>query len=436
MLSAIAAKWATVRILKFQLKKSKGVNLEMFLRFMSNRRLSIRNIKVTRNALHLFLVISITFLSIVSVSAASVDPKTAAKAEAKNQIANLINSGYGPYYDILNLEMDITKVEENNNKIDVYALAKIKKVLKAKKVSELPYVKGMLKAVNLDDIDKDSAENTMKQIKASVNTKLNDERIERAAKLLQFKVRDLEQYIGQPQDGSLIFKYSVTKTSNGIDRDSGVLYAEDGIGNYFPAKNILPKSSTELESDGAKEIKDVINGETLSASVTSLYPGYDRLRARDYANQYTSTATTYCPHNKAQQNTAYWNTGTYPAYLYNFCHNDCADYVSQGLNYGGIPKEAGVWTRTSADKSWTYAWQNVRGLKDYMYDTKGYWTPSTYTSASAGGVRLWKTADGVYYHIAMIVQNDTVTRKFSAHTYDRKQYDYSNESYREYYILW
>jgi len=203
-------------------------------------------------------------------------------------------------------------------------------------------------------------------------------------------VRDVEQYIGKIDESNFFFKFTAQVSGNMIVKGTEDLYVED-IDRYISAENILPKSNADHEKDGNAEMIMGINDESNDKINTgngkvnaALYAGYDRIKARDHANQYTSNTTKYCSHNKALQDTAYWNTSVYPAFLYNFCHNDCADYVSQAINYGGIPKDA-TWTRTSADKSWTYAWQNVAGLRNYMLNTKNYWKPSTWENASAGG---------------------------------------------------
>lgn len=100
-----------------------------------------------------------------------------------------------------------------------------------------------------------------------------------------------------------------------------------------------------------------------------------------------------------------------------------------------IFKEEEVHDFYYGDQTWTYAWQNVRGLRDYMLD-QGYWQESTWAAAAAGGVIVFKTEAGTPYHTVMIVLNDTVTRLFSGHTNDRHQYPYSYSSLCDYYVLW
>lgn len=394
-----------------------------------------RTIRRTSKMLIVALILSLFAFPMTSASAAT--EKNAAQNKAISQVSNLLTKGYSPYYDILGIKTEITKVEDTEDSLDVYVKTTMNTILKAKSVAELPHVQGMMEALKLNDLKKDSVENTVKAIKQNNDLKMNDIQIKRVAKLLQDKITDVEPYIGTPDHTNFMFKFTIPKTKDGIVAGSGDLLFEDND-EYVPAEHILPKSSQEMIKDGIEEVMTAINNSESDKNANRLYSGYNRLDARDYAIANCSWATTYCSHGKAQQDITYWNTGHYPAYLYNFCHNDCADFVSQALHYGGIPKTS-TWTRGYADQSWTWAWQNCYGLKQYMLNN-GYWTPSNYTNAAAGGIRLWKEKDEngnwVYNHIGMIVKNDTITREFNAHTYDRSHYAYSDQPNKEYYILW
>ncbi len=252
-----------------------------------------------------------------------------------------------------------------------------------------------------------------------------------------------------------MFKFSIPKIRDELVYKSAELLYED-FENYFPATKIIPHSSEEMINNGKEEIESAIKeisrnksygiSNTLSSSnnaqqietLAAAYT-YNRIAARDYAISNCSWSDTLCKHESASQNISYWNTKYYPAYLDNFCHNDCADFVSQALHYGGIPKDS-TWTRAFYNNnSWTYAWQNCYGLRSYMLN-KGYWKTSNWTNAAAGGVRLWYNVKSSgakdYFHAGIIVKNDTIIREFNAHTYDRSHYVYSNESNKEYFILW
>lgn len=267
-------------------------------------------------------------------------------------------------------------------------------VLKAKCVEELPYVKGMLERVNLNTFSYESDDNTINMVSAANKSNLSDRQIEVASKIIIDKIKDLEQYIGQADDTNFIFKITASVKDGEIDISTLKMFAEN-IDEFIPAEEILP----------------------------NLYSGYDRIAARDYANKYTSNTTKQCPHGKALMDTSKYNSN------YNwYCHNDCANYVSQSLKAGGLPTDS-TW------KAGSTAWVNCESLTNYMVSTKKYWKKSDYENANAGGVIMMKNSDGHRYHTVMIVKNDTVTRQFSGHTNDRLKTAYSKNSNWEYYVL-
>jgi len=61
---------------------------------------------------------------------------------------------------------------------------------------------------------------------------------------------------------------------------------------------------------------------------------------------------------------------------------------------------------------------------------ENHWTTSNFAQANAGNVIVIPD-----YHTMVIVLNDTVTRKYSAHTNDRKQYIYYDYGGWEYYTV-
>jgi len=62
----------------------------------------------------------------------------------------------------------------------------------------------------------------------------------------------------------------------------------------------------------------------------------------------------------------------------------------------------------------------------------GHWTTSNFTNANAGCVIRMPEYD---YHTVMIVLNDTINRRFSGHTNDRKQHPYYSSNGWEYYTV-
>ncbi|NLW16397.1 MAG: hypothetical protein GX033_01865 [Firmicutes bacterium] len=157
-----------------------------------------------------------------------------------------------------------------------------------------------------------------------------------------------------------------------------------------------------------------------------MYPNYDRIAARDYARRYTSNVpftAVYkydCGANlNVYRDQTKWNSN-YPKY----CHSDCANFVSQCLEAGGLPRDA-TW---APGKS---AWISVSAMETYMLN-KGYWKESDFQTAVAGAVIRMPS------HIVMISQNDTVTRTRCGHTNDVKDLPYTSSDAGKwvFYTLW
>lgn len=128
------------------------------------------------------------------------------------------------------------------------------------------------------------------------------------------------------------------------------------------------------------------------------------------------------------QDRTQWNNTEYP-YITTLKHSDCADFVSQCLCAGNIEPVNGKWERFN-DKDNNWAWTYVSGLISYMTD-EGYFTSSTFAKAAAGAVLTTSSS-----HVVLITLNDTVTHRFTGHTNDRNNYQFTNTSGYSYYIIY
>lgn len=145
---------------------------------------------------------------------------------------------------------------------------------------------------------------------------------------------------------------------------------------------------------------------------------YNRLGARDYANRWTSNPTSGLCDGvvvNCLQDTTKYNQG----YSF-FCCNDCANFVSQAVNFGGIPTDT-TWT------PYTNAWGTVPDLVTYMLNKK-HWETATLSTCVAGYPMTSSST-----HIVLMVYNDGVTRKYSGHTNDRLQVSWGNPTGATYY---
>jgi len=312
----------------------------------------------------------------------------------------------------------------DGQKIIALAQVHLNKTLKINEVDELPFIRGMLKVMGITNYNYEARCDQKVNAILTTHPGLTAEQAKEAVKVLDEKYQELASYIGVADDSYLTLKMEAEFRHNACENVKLYLQQQDG---YVSAEQILPSSPEEMEKDGFTAGASLVIPH--GVNYPSLYPGYDRIKARDYANAWTSNSTELRPHGLAYRTISYWNNSKWP-YFTNACHADCADYVSQALNAGGIPVDPGQWDRLN-DGGNGWAWTSVPGLKNYMINQKGYWRASTWASASAGGVIVIPN-----YHVMMIVKNDTVERLYSAHTNDKKQCPYSNHSDWEYYILW
>lgn len=150
---------------------------------------------------------------------------------------------------------------------------------------------------------------------------------------------------------------------------------------------------------------------------------YDRVAARNYARKYTDSCGS-CHCSSCDPNNSVYNSD-YSSYH----KNDCANFVSQCINSGGISTDgtwkpgANAWVNTGKSSS-------IYGLTNYMVD-EGYFFESTDKySAFAGSIIMWTR----YSHVGLVDQNDTVTMTFCAHTNDRKSCSFKNISDVKFFI--
>lgn len=396
------------------------------LRKIGNKRI----FSVMQIILFIYMAVFVYGIGIKAKVAEALDNNTKYRGYIENHIKQWVNNNYSYYYNVNEVDVDVEAFSVNEDKIEGIAKVCVNKVLKAKKISELPYIKGMLKKINIDDYDQQlEYELKAKKIYEANKDSLSSENVEKAINILDDKYSELKEYIGKADDSYMILKFEAKLDKNGVIDKTIRLYAEQ-MNIFIPADDLIPKNPQEYEDAGYREMEEALNAVKARVVVNpSLYSGYDRIKARDYANTWTSNTSNYCPHGKALQDTSKWNNTKWP-YQSSLCHNDCADYVSQSLNAGGIPVDPGKWERFK-DSSNNWAWTYVPGLKNYMLNQKSYWKPSTWESAAAGGVIVIPNS-----HVMMIVKNDTIERLFSAHTNDRLKYPYAKNTSWEYYILW
>ncbi|MCD5406493.1 MAG: amidase domain-containing protein [Desulfotomaculum sp.] len=222
---------------------------------------------------------------------------------------------------------------------------------------------------------------------------------------------DLAEYINKPQDAYERLKVAITKEKDG-QISNPTIFGEDPLGKYILLENVVPMPQ-KVEQESYKSMEKNISQITETYSTNAIiapYNQYNRIVARDYANRWTSNTTRPCrPGSTTTQDPLFYNA----AFCWYQC-NDCANYVSQALNAGGIPMDSTWWENRNSS---SYAWCNVSGLRSYMLNTKKYLQV----------VSRWQCVAGFpfrmtsYPHIMLMVHNDGQTQLYSGHTSDRKQ---------------
>ncbi len=346
--------------------------------------------------------------------------KVAIQNQLEEQLKTMIVEDYSQYYKNIGVSLEPKTVTIENGVAGAVFDAETDLTLKAEKVEDLPFIKGMLNYFNSKKLTASKAQ------------------IEAANNLIEDWKLELKDYIGKPEPTAYAMYKIVANVGNDstIEVNSVKLYISEPSStnkgdDFYPVPSPILETPEKMEQDGAdlmeETFKKVGNSPSINNTNEVMYT-YNRLDARDYANSWTSNASY---NGDCYMDSSEWNNDVYPYYDNAYC-NDCADYVSQAIHAGGIPIDPGHWERLKDgnDPNYSWAWTYVPHLKGYMI-YHGHWTTSNFTNANAGNVIVMPNDS----HTMVIVLNDTVTRKYSAHTNDRKQYIYYDYSDWEYYIV-
>lgn len=329
--------------------------------------------------------------------------KTEYEVTAKQYVENFIRTSYNTYYNFDSLNLSIKDSSLNSNEFKAEIDVSMVKILKAKNVNDLPYVKGLNKQLNTYKVERSAVSSQAENL---VNTQINE----------------FSEYIGKKQEQNDTFRISFPIIQGNLDLNNANIEFLDYL-DFVPAQAFVPAVEANITQKATNDLKNDIttnkeftvqNQPSITAAATFKY---NRVAARDYANKWTN--------NQSGRHPETYNPN-YPAY-----ENDCANFVSQAMRAGGIPTDA-AW------KSGTTPWINTglnvsNGLKQYMVNTKGYFYQSTKTTTAAGGFIFAKN----YSHVMFVVANDGVSLLYSSHTNDRLKSSFagfSDSEYSYYYI--
>lgn len=313
-------------------------------------------------------------------------------------------------------------------------------LLKAQNVTELPYIKGMLEKVKIDDSKMKTAlttkNNLVNSIKSENSNLLSDAQVSIVAQKINYIANSVKQYIGTVSDANFYLKITADIDNSGtIISDTVKIYVENVEGEYDPIESVFPKSQSEMKNEGAEFVNFCIeNADELiliNVADKNSDDNVEKMIARstsavNYMLKYTSNPTV-CDCNNSScsiiQDSSKWNNSSYPYNASTFLHRDCADYVSQALYESGIPT-SGNWTVRSS------AWISASALVNHMVD-RGIFVKASESEPITGGSIIHMPG-----HIVMITYADTVNLRYSGHTRDRKDVVYVSKSDYDEYNLW
>ena len=216
------------------------------------------------------------------------------------------------------------------------------------------------------------------------------------------------------------------------------MYYSDGVGTAIYDIEFLRPNQNELYRQGENVAQTLI--EKANSSFTRGYSNYNRVAARDYSRLYTSSPTSCSAHpsgclENMLQDHSKWNNTDYPYVASIFAHNDCANFVSQAMFAGNLPKErkSSGWYRDKGTSNYSASWVTVSDLKSYMTNASSshhYWDSSNFADCNRGNIVL--TSPG---HVVMIDSFDGNTHKFNGHTNDRYRYPFTIANNFTYYVI-
>ncbi len=380
-----------------------------------------------------------------SVYAFAVDDLGIADNNIKSQISNdklLINiasdviDASREYYYLSNIRVTNKDVSYKDGIYNVDYVVEMDELLKAKNAMELPQMQGIAEALEIDN----------KITTAQLNVAINESKLGNAAfkrknidinsmskdmysyagkEIVEFVNSIEDEYIGKTYPGAVILRANFDSDGNFIK-----LQTQNIFGEFTDDLSItMPESYSVMKNRGREQVYDTLEKYSLASKNISsgIEPmantfTYKRVDAANYANKYSSNATGHnCGKIIHKGKTAFQDYNKYNSEYDHYCSNDCANYVSQAMLAGGVPTDS-TWYPGSK------TWINCDNLALYFTETHNWWQTTNFEKCNAGGIiALYNKKDGDLTHVMMVVKNDTVEHRLSAHTNDRKSVLYNSD---------
>lgn len=292
-------------------------------------------------------------------------------------------------WKLLDSKITLTSNEQSGSHVSAIFDVDRKHLLNYAKAEDAPAVKGRLEFMNKN------------------GKGLSKKQLDKVQKEIAIWKHDITEYITVPQNSFDRIKIEAQLDSNeSIIPGSVKILGEGPIGGEYIPINIADiPTPDKVKEDAYRTIKKSVNSPSPDVTAAALY---QRLTARDYVKKWSSNTTKVCSTTSTtKQDPTYYNTAQYTKW---YECNDCANFVSQGLNAGGIPTDT-TW------KPYTSAWIGVTALKDYMLNNNRMVAATDNNVNECVAGYPFRLSSGS--HFMMMTYNDGTTRKYSAHTSDR-----------------
>lgn len=302
-------------------------------------------------------------------------------------------------------------MDENGNAVYIVETS-FKRTLKAASALEIPAISGMIEA--------------KKQLEDPVE-------IQAAEEYIAVRIADMEEnYIGVEQDTNVTLRVTlpaVLPTSaslkNAITHET--IEVECGIGEdeYGPLDAIAPRSATEQQETGSALVEEAVSIASLMTDRGTPHNAtildYNRIAARNYARLFSCDKGISTDHPSCHNDKYEFFEG-----------NDCANFVSQCLENGGLPRDSQWYPYSSY---WKTTGNSGSGLRQYITNNDLFFKTTNVNKAFAGSIINQLNSNGTNAgHIGLIDQNDFSTVTFCAHTNCRSSKPVSFIGYKNYYV--
>ncbi|MEY8259735.1 amidase domain-containing protein [Oscillospiraceae bacterium 50-60] len=348
--------------------------------------------------------------TILSLSAmASFSPEEVVVDRALEEVTGLYTNVYA-ITDASAYLLDQTTDEYGNT---VYMIeTSFKRTLKAASALEIPAIIGMVEAKSQLE---DPAE------------------IQAAEEYIAARIADMEEnYIGVEQDTNVMLRVTIpaampASASLGDVITHETIEVECGIGEeeYGPLEGIAPRSAADQQETGSALVTEAVNSASMMAARettrNSAILDYNRIAARNYARWFSCDEGISTDHPSC-------HNGRYEF----FDGNDCANFVSQCLENGGLTRDSQWYPYSSY---WNTTGNNGAGLRQYITKNDLFFRTTNVNKAFAGSIINQLKSNGSNAgHVGLIDQNDFSTVTFCAHTNCRSSRPVSFIGYKDYYV--